>query len=501
MTDYFDRIETLLLDAVERQANGRPTWRPARFPSSRGHAARLTARWALAAASLVVVVLVFAGALLVVGGHGRNAGVSAGASPSRTELIRLLGVLRRPQTAADRAFHHAGWPTPPRAPGSRIEPDRALIRLATVTPWGAKVFIVPLTSPTNPVLARELGETVALWVQGIGWNDYSRVSAVESGSAWGPEATVRRSNGGVESRFFEIVPDGVAKVLFYQLRQFPRPGKAPQFSGSVTANVHNNVAVFQVAGRGASPVYAAWYTASGRLIKRIGGWNSAAVARPFPLAPHTQPGGWSDTAGVCPLAPPKRYLPKRSGCVSTAIANVNGQPALFLLYARLSNQQVDGQFHPAAFTLKVIRAGGPTFTLAALPHPLVSPEIILVRNVNGQPGTEIFVHDGHLSSGESVAVLTFNGSELREAGGFTYGGDSGQQYGFTCHRGQSATITQHQFLLETGGANALWQQTDTLFAWSGSKLERISQQTSRRRGTLDIGGLGFPPRSLTSISC
>lgn len=149
----------------------------------------------------------------------------------------------------------------------------------------------------------------------------------------------------------------------------------------------------------------------------------------------------------------------------------------------------------------VIRAGGPTFTLAAPPRPLVSPEIILVRNVNGQPGTEIFVRDGRLSSGESVAVYTFDGCELREAGGFTYDGDSGQQHGLTCHRGQPARITQHQFLLQTGGPNALRQQTDTGFTWIGPKLERISRHTSYRRFSHDIGGLGFPPTTLTRIRC
>jgi hypothetical protein len=366
------------------------------------------------------------------------------------------------------------------------------------------VFIVPLTSPANPLLARELGETVALWVQGIGWNDYSTASDVANGSAWGPQATVRAPRGGMETRFFEIVPDGVARVAFYVLRQFPRPGERPRFSGSVTANVHNNIAVFQVkvAGGGAFPVYAAWYAASGRLIKRVGDWNSpGALGKPFLLAPHTQSGQWAGGGGPCPLAPPNRYLPKRSGCVSAAVADFDGdsRPDLIMLYAHLSTHRVAGGFLPTGFTLKIVRATGPTLTTQLAPAS--HPTIILVRDVNKRPGAEIFVQDMCISSGCGAAVYTYDGHGLSHAGGFTYGGDSGQQSGITCRRAEPATITQHQFLLQTGGANALWQQTDTVFTWVGPKLRRTSQHTSDRRSSRDVGGLGFPPTSLTSVNC
>lgn len=500
MTDYFDRLEGHLLDAVERQAQSRSTRRPAGFRASRGRTARLAARWVLAAASVLAVALVVAGALLIAGGgSNRHSAARGAASSSRAELIRLLGVLRTPQTSADRAFDHAGWPTPPRAPGSRIEPDRALVRLATVTPWGARVFIVPLTSPTNRVLARELGETVALWVQGIGWSDYSTVSAVETGLAWGPGATVRGPHGW-ESRFFEIVPDGVARVVFY-----PPPDTPSPYRGSVTANVHNNVAVFRekVAEAGAYPVRAAWYAATGRLIKRVGDWNLLATLRgPFPFAPQTQAGQWAGGAGPCPLAAPNPYLPRRSGCVSAAVAHVNGRSDLIILYAQLGSQRVGTGFLPTAFSLKVVRGSGAALsTQISTTGASFNPAIILVRDVNDHTGAEILVHDAHLSSGEFVGVYTLNGHGPRLAGTFAYGGDSGQQYGFTCHEGRNATITQHQFLLETGGANALWQQTDAVFTWIGSSLKRTSQHTSHLHGSRDVGGLGFPPTSLTSVNC
>ena len=235
------------------------------------------------AASVGAVVAVTAIAL--VAGHGSR-GPAQGPPTARQRLIDTLGVLRRPQTVADRSFAQPGWPEPPRAPGSTIRPDRSLIRLATVAPWGAKAFLVPLTAPTNHVLARGLGETVALWVQGIGWSDFSTVGEIRSGSAWGPQRSYRRRNGTVGSRFFEIVPDGVARVGFYthvQLRPF-RTG------GLVTAVVHHNIAAFQVKGAGARVVTAVWYAAHGRVIKRVGDWNPAAKRRAGPSLPDRAAG-------------------------------------------------------------------------------------------------------------------------------------------------------------------------------------------------------------------
>jgi hypothetical protein len=85
----------------------------------------------------------------------------------------------------------------------------------------------------------------------------------------------RRSRGGkdgtVMSRFFEIVPDGVAKVGFYtrvQLRPF-------RYRGLVTVAVSHNIAAFQVRGAGAQRLFAVWYAADGHVIKRVGDWGMA----------------------------------------------------------------------------------------------------------------------------------------------------------------------------------------------------------------------------------
>ncbi len=73
------------------------------------------------------------------------------------------------------------------------------------------------------------------------------------------------------SRFFEVVPDGVAKVGFYthvQLRPF-------RYRGLVTAAVKDNIAAFQVPGSSARGVFAVWYAPDGHVIKRVGDWSIA----------------------------------------------------------------------------------------------------------------------------------------------------------------------------------------------------------------------------------
>jgi hypothetical protein len=207
----------------------------------------------------------------------------AGAAP-RERLIHLLGVLREPQTAAARSFTRPGWPEPSHAPGSQIRPDRTLIRLATVTPWGAKVFLVPFTPPTSADQRRALGEPAALWVQGIGWSDYSTLDAITSGDAWGPQATDRQPGHPPASRSFEIVPDGVAKVGLYTnvtLRPF-------HAGGLILTPVRHNIAVFGASGTGGRLIFAVWYAADGHLIKRVGAWTLAA-RRPTAVHPCQTP--------------------------------------------------------------------------------------------------------------------------------------------------------------------------------------------------------------------
>src|SRR5579884_1720947 len=71
------------------------------------------------------------------------------------QLIDILGVLRRPQTKADLnpAILSVLSRVPPIA--LRGEAELALVRLATTTPWGEKIYLVPFRPPTAAGVAAD----------------------------------------------------------------------------------------------------------------------------------------------------------------------------------------------------------------------------------------------------------------------------------------------------------------------------------------------------------
>jgi hypothetical protein len=75
------------------------------------------------------------------GGGSRGAGV-----------VGIVGVLRRPQTSSDldrRVLEEISLASGSRARAWWGTPVRSLIRLATVTPWGDKVFLVAFRPPSR----------------------------------------------------------------------------------------------------------------------------------------------------------------------------------------------------------------------------------------------------------------------------------------------------------------------------------------------------------------
>jgi hypothetical protein len=226
--------------------------------------------------SVVVAVAVVVIAALAGGRHQSNPG-RPGPSPSRQQLIAQLAVLRRPQTATDLSLHERypyRGPLTLKTTHSR-EPDRALIRCATVTPWGAKVFIVPLLPAKDPVLAHELGETVVLWVQGMGWSLPASAAMLAADGGSGPYLAVRLSDGRRVVRQLSLVPDGVAKVRYFYAKPSQRlqPGSVITFQGSITVNVHDNVAAVQNDRPNESLGWQVWYDADGRVIGRSPAWR------------------------------------------------------------------------------------------------------------------------------------------------------------------------------------------------------------------------------------
>lgn len=183
---------------------------------------------------------------------------------------------------------------------------------------------------------------------------------------------------------------------------------------------------------------------------------------------------------VC--APYLPCLPRATRNVQRADVDGDGRPDLIRLYG-----------HRRSFTLKVVRASGGVLSTRVANDLGETPAVIRVRNVNDRPGAEIFIEEGGISSGSFAGVYTFDGRGLRRAGGFTYGGDSGQQYGFTCHRDNPSTIVQHQFLLEGPSMTGRWQETETTYVWEGATLRRAAKRTTQR--------YGIPPRGLTGVHC
>jgi hypothetical protein len=203
------------------------------------------------AAAAVLAAVLFAGC----GGASKD----PGGTRSREQLVRLLAVLRRPQTKADRdatmlrTIDRLAQTSGDSRYGSR--PDRPLIRLATVAPWGAKIFLVPFTSPTSEPqctgtrracqgFPREETLTVFPTVDPVGWT----TDQVDRGFA-----IARASSNG---RWVSVVPDGVSRVTFVLGARKP------------SVAVRDNVAA--VEGHVGERIHAAlWYDADGRLLRRV----------------------------------------------------------------------------------------------------------------------------------------------------------------------------------------------------------------------------------------
>lgn len=257
----------------------------------------------------VAVAVAVAAIALTAGGHRQGATTrSTPAPPAAGPLFAILGVLRRPQTAADRAaaLELADRPVAQRA---RIErklaaAERRLaargdrtaaaklqrelmrlraqklpapapdpqVRLAAVTPWGEQVILVPYRSGRTEELCMDSANGGG----GCGMT----AGAIEAGRAWSLEGAGREFAGGSTGvRLFIVVPDGVAKVAFVLPRQGSVPGgPIYRHSSSVLVPVHNNVAFAEVDRQCCNGnLVTRWYAADGRLINVAG--NPAASDR------------------------------------------------------------------------------------------------------------------------------------------------------------------------------------------------------------------------------
>ena len=216
---------------------------------------------------------------------GCGGGTGAASTQSRRQLRHLLGVLRRGSTPADqdpaltaRLASIAGLPN-----CHGLEADRGLIRLATVTPWGQKVFVVAFMPPacTQPPCtgtARACAapppdqETVRLLSDSGGppsLDPYPPQYWTPGQVQHGPGVVQLAGPRAGMLRELLLVPDGVRRVAVLFARQ-EHAGGVPYRRGlKVVVPVHSNVAAVQVE-RSSVGEAVVWYGRSGGPIMRFG---------------------------------------------------------------------------------------------------------------------------------------------------------------------------------------------------------------------------------------
>jgi hypothetical protein len=291
--DPIATLERELIDAARRRAQ------PEAVVPARRRRGSLGAFAAVVLSGVAVAIALGA----IVSLHGQKASpprpaAAAAPIPGRRQLIDILAVLRRPQTPADLnpaiVSRLSGTPLI----AVRGEPDLPLVRLATTTPWGEKLYLVPFRPPTAADLAAvarrfpglasrpsSRSETVGIMSMGAGGGG-ADAAGVEAGGVMEMDGAGRSFAGGsTQTRYILLVPDGVARVEFYfPPRAIAVGGPVYHHSLAVTVTVHGNIAAVQVdrqccAGQPAL----IWYGADGRVIRQIGSM------KPPPPAPQPAP--------------------------------------------------------------------------------------------------------------------------------------------------------------------------------------------------------------------
>jgi hypothetical protein len=322
--EVWRRIDQGAVSDLRDRAAGRSLVRrarPGRPPVFRGR--RFSIGGLLTTAMSVLVVAIAVGALVLLGGRrgGPPMASTSGEFATRQQVLQTLGVLRAPPspaarraiacartapTAPSRAFFACQFSAVPsffmRPPDMHSNPrarraaremaaregyprlDTSLLRVVAIPQFDATVTIAPTTwQPSPRSRQRAEGLITAL--------NYSRG---QSGTGPEPTSLATVTNHGMwvsdaqatptmtTVRGAELVPDGVDKVTLEPIRiiSAPAPVVARQF-GSVSADVHDNVAAFRFPvltarnSHRASALYgvtviarATWFD-HGKIIKRI----------------------------------------------------------------------------------------------------------------------------------------------------------------------------------------------------------------------------------------
>ena len=183
-------------------------------------------------ATAVTVAVALAAIVLLGHGHPRQS-TNRHPQPSAQarELTSILGVLRRPQTTADRdpalirELRRGARDKYSLAIDGR--PVLPLVRVATITPWGQRIYVVPFLAPTDQAKRRlprrdqgaAVASTAALTTYPVTAGN-GVPAEIEGGRDVGNGDYAHGEKPG--SRWVMVVPDGVAKVALW-----PATGQSP----------------------------------------------------------------------------------------------------------------------------------------------------------------------------------------------------------------------------------------------------------------------------------
>jgi hypothetical protein len=197
-------------------------------------------------------------------------------------------------------------------------PDMPLVRYATTTPWGERLYFVPIR-PRTPAGRPE----TLLVLSTDGGGGAGDAKSIEAGQGIGTAG----GSGIRGTRVTLVVPDGVARVMLVLPRQpDPQQYGATVYpnSLSVTAPVHDNVVAVQIArNMPEGPFPMIWYAADGHVVKRIG--DLAAVNRVLPTPQPAPETPRSRAAERNPSTPNRVWV----------TPSVGGPHTLFMVHFRL----------------------------------------------------------------------------------------------------------------------------------------------------------------------
>jgi hypothetical protein len=194
------------------------------------------------------------------------------------------------------------------------------------------------------------------------------------------------------------------------------------------------------------------------------------------------------------------------------VADVSGtgHPELVMTYSRLSHVSFNSpprlRKHARRYPAKqaMLRIVSPAGHMTTTPigysyvpvkgraklEKVAAAALISVAHVSGEPGEQIFLQIGRISSGSTAAVYSlYRGRLLASGVPLGFGGDSGAQAGFQCVAGNPPRLIQHTYAL-IRGISAIgntvhiygwWNVTTTAYVWHGPRLNKFTQHTIKRR--------------------